>query len=277
MTNILVVLDGLNFSISQAGPIEYIARLAHGTLKIILLDVIPPPLPTLLPAVADSMYYSNEAADEHIAELQQEVRQHAEELKALLSAKGMEYTFTTVTARPVETVVHESRFADILLVPHTLSLSGIRDSEPPRAIRQILEKAECPVLTLPATMQDIKETVLAYNGTHSSMLAIRNFFRLFPALGLRKVTVMYVNENGDDTVPDEELLRQYLAGICRKLTFQTLHGSPSASLKVCLQFRRNIVITLGAYGRSRASRFFRESQADSLLELQHAYFFISHQ
>ncbi|WP_119079644.1 hypothetical protein [Chitinophaga alhagiae] len=276
MTNVLVVLDGLNFSISQVGPVEYIARLARGKLRVMLLGVIPPPLPTLLPAVVDSMYYSNEAAVEHIAERQQEVRQHAEELQAALSAKGLEFTFTAITSDPVETVVRESRFADILLIPHTLSLSGIRDSEPPRAIRQILEKAECPVLTLPGSMQPIKETILAYSGTHSSMLAIRNFFRLFPALGLRNVTVMHVSESGNDTIPDEKLLRLYLEGICRKLTFQVLHGTPPASLKLCLQYRKNVIITLGAYGRSRASRFFRESQADNLLELGHAYFFISH-
>ncbi len=276
MKNILAVIDGSNFTESQLDPVQYITRITKGRLTIAFLEIVPPPLPVLIPAIGDAMFYSSESAEENARERYRQIEENAGRLRAACAARGMEITLHTYTAGALESVIKESRFADLLLVAHNLSVSGIRDSEPTGFIQQLLSGAECPVLTLPGSMQVIKEVVLAYNGTYSSMYAIRALFQLFPLLALRKIEVVYVVENEQETIPDMQLLRHYLDGICRKVTYTVAQGDPSKNMLVKLRYKRHTLITFGAYGRSRASRFFNNSAADDVLQLDHLYTFITH-
>lgn len=276
MKNILVVIDSLNFTESQLDPVKYISRLAKGRITIALLEMLPPLLPLLAPGIGDAMFYSDKAAAEHIRERQEQMRVNTEKLRAACSERGMDITLHTYEKSGLEAVIRESRFADLLLVQHNLSFTTFRDSDPPSFVRELLLKAECPVLTLPGNMQVIKEVILAYNGTYSSMYAIRNFFQLFPVLALRKVKVVYVEEKDMKYMPEESMLRHYLDGICPHVEYVVLHGSPSKNLLVQLQYRKHALVTLGAYGRSSTSRFFNGSAADDVLGLNHVYAFITH-
>lgn len=276
MKNILVVIDSLNFTESQLGPVKYISRLAKGRVTVALLEMLPPPLPVLIPAIGDAMFYSDAAAEENIRERYEQIRANTEKLRAACSLLGMDITLHTYEKPGLEAVIHESRFADLLLIQHNLSFAPFRDSEPSAFIRELLLKAECPVLTLPGNMEVIKEVVLAYNGTYSSMYAIRTFFYLFPLLALRKVKVIYVKEKEMPYIPDNHMLRHYLAGICPNVDYLVLSGNPAGNLKIYLQYKKHTLVTFGAYGRSRTSLFFNGSAADDALGLNHGYTFITH-
>lgn len=276
MKNILVVIDSLNFTESQLAPVKYISRLAKGRVTIALLEMLPPPLPVLIPAIGDAMFCGDAATVRNIRERHEQILANTEKLRAACSQSGMDITLHTFEKSGLEAVIRESRFADVLLVQHNLSFVTFRDSEPTTFIRELLLKAECPVLTLPGDMQVIKEVILAYNGTYSSMYAIRTFFHLFPLLALRKVKVIYVKEKEMEYIPDDHMLRHYLAGICRNVDYLVLSGSPAGNLKIYLQFRKHTLIILGAYGRSRTSLFFNGSAADNVLGLNHVYTFITH-
>lgn len=276
MKNILVVIDGLNFSESQLDPILYISRLMKGRLTVALLEIIPPPTPILFPAIQDAMFYSQRSTEDHILERHHQIVKNTEKLRAAFVSRGIDITLHTYTEAPLESVIRESRFADVLLVLHSLSFSAVIDSDPPDFIQELLLKAQCPVLTLPGMMQVIKEVVLTYNGTYSSMYAIRTFLQLFPTLALRKVKVVYVVENGIERIPDETLLRHYLGGICTKIEYVILKGDPSQNLLIRLQYSKHTLATFGAYGRSRISRFFNSSTVDDTLRLNHIYTFITH-
>lgn len=276
MKNILAVIDILNFSETQLDLIQYITRLMKGKLTIVLLEIIPPPFPAPLPGVLDALFYGEQSMENNIRERQLEMAENTEKLRAACASRGMGVTLHTYAEAPLEAVIIESRFADVLLVTHDLSLSAIRGGNPPDFIHELLLQAQCPVLTLPDDMQTIKETVLAYNGSYSSMYAIRAFFHLFPALALRKVKVVYVTENGEDAMPDEARLKHYLNGFCTKTEYVILQGGPSKSLLASLQDSKHTLVTFGAYGRSRASLFFNSSTADDALRLNHIYTFITH-
>lgn len=276
MKNILVVIDSLNFTESQLEPVKYISRLARGRITIALLEMPPSPLPVLIPAIGDAMFYSDATTEGNIRQRHEQIRANTEKLRAACLQSGMDITLHTYEKSCLEAVIRESRFADVLLVQHNLSLAALRDSDPTAFIRELLLKAECPVLTLPGNMQVIKEVVLAYNGTYSSVYAIRTFFHLFPLLALRKVKVIYVREKEMQYIPDDLMLRHYLNGICRNVDYLVLSGSPAGNLKIYLQYRKHTLVTLGAYGRSRTSRFFNGSAADDVLGLNHVYTFITH-
>ncbi|MGX5820903.1 hypothetical protein ACWKWU_22085 [Chitinophaga lutea] len=276
MINILAVIDGLNFLEAQLDPIQYIARATGGRVTIAWLEMIPPPLPSVIPLIGDSFFYSDATLEENIRERQAEIAKNAELLRAACERRGMTVTMHPVSDNPAAALIRESRFADLMLVRHGLSLSGIRDEDPPRFIRDMLEKAQCPVLTLPNALQPIHDIVLAYNGTYSSMYAIRAFLRLMPKLSPQKMTVVYVREKDQDQIPDEALLRHYLGSVCGEVQFDVLEGDPAQTLHAYMREKKETLITLGAYGRSRSSRFFTGSSADPLLQLDNAYVFITH-
>ena len=276
MKNILVVIDGLNFSDSQLDSVLYISRLMKGKLTVALLEVEPSPFPMLLPGVQEAMFYSHASMAAHVRERHDQVVANTEKLREACTGRGMEITLHTYTEAPLESVIRESRFADVLLVMHSLSFSGLQQSDPPGFLQALLSEAECPVLTLPDGMRVIKEIVLTYNGTFSSMFAIRSFFQLMPLLALRKVKLVCVAENNRDTIPHEQLLRQYLKGLCPKAEYIILRGDPAKSLLTHLRYSKHTLVTFGAYGRSRTSRFFNSSIADDTLGLGHLYTFITH-
>ncbi|RPE08894.1 universal stress protein [Chitinophaga lutea] len=276
MKNILVVIDGLNFSASQLDSVLYISRLMKGKLTVALLDVEPSPFPMLLPGIQEAMYYSAASMATHVRERHEQVVANTEKLREACTGRGMKITLHTYTEAPLASVIRESRFADVLLAMHSLSFSGLPQSDPPGFMQALFSGAECPVLTLPDNMQVVKEIALTYNGTFSSMFAIRAFFQLMPLLALRKVKLVYVAENNLETLPDEQLLRQYIKGVCPRAEYIILKGDPAKSLLTYLRYSKHTLVTFGAYGRSRASRFFNGSIADDTLGLGHLYTFITH-
>ncbi len=143
-------------------------------------------------------------------------------------------------------------------------------------MRELLARAQCPVLIVPTEMQVIREISFAYNGTYSSIYAVRLFLQIFPPLAARKVTVLYVKENGQDGIPDELMLRRYLDVYCPKVEYRVLSGDAAKSIKICLQFKKHSLITFGAYGRSGLSRYFNQSTAEDALGLLHTWIFVTH-
>ncbi len=60
------------------------------------------------------------------------------------------------------------------------------------------------------------------------------------------------------------------------MTYHTLEGKPTAELLAITLQSTNGIITLGAYGRSKVSRFFHQSDADTILRTANIPIFITH-
>lgn len=268
MKKILAVIDGRHYTESQLDAVRYITRLAGGRVSVALLETQPPVQNVLIPAIGDGMFYNDLRVEEPARERHEEIVSDTEKVRGACMAREMDVTLHTYTGAALETILLESRFADTMLVPHALYSSGFIDD--------LLTKAQCPILMLPGNMQVIKEVILTYNGTFSSMYAIRMLFQLFPALALRKVKLIYVREKGTKKIPHDSLLHQYLEGPCKKIEYLALEGNAAKSLRIYLQYRKHALVTFGAYGRSPASRFFNGSAAEDVLDLNHVYTFIAH-
>jgi hypothetical protein len=177
---------------------------------------------------------------------------------------------------PLDELVIESRFADLLMVPCSTSFATFSDSVPPKFVKDVLRRAECPVLVIPSIQKEIKEIIFTYNGGYSSMFAIRQFTSLFKGLPVNKLTVLYVDEKGSGMVKDEHLLTEYLAYHYTSWEIKKLSGEPSFEILNYLMQKPDYLVTLGAYGRSKASELFHHSDAEILLNTFNTYFFITH-
>lgn len=198
-----------------------------------------------------------------------------ERMRNAASRAGMELIFHDAPVDSDEGLIEESRFSDLVLVSAGLSFHEAADEMPSRFVMSLLPKLQCPVLVMPDDHQEIKEIYFAYNGGYSSIYAIRQMIYLFPEFRRLPVTVIYVEE-GKNGIPFEKSLKDFLYSHFENITIKLLKGDPASALMDELMLKKNVLVTLGAFGRNRASRFFRHSNAEGVLQVINIPVFITH-
>ncbi len=81
---------------------------------------------------------------------------------------------------PASEIVEESRFADLIIVDPETSFTRSNEAPPGRFVRDTLLDSECPVIISPYSFDSIDTILFAYNGTRSSVFAMKQFTYLFP-------------------------------------------------------------------------------------------------
>lgn len=177
---------------------------------------------------------------------------------------------------PARELIEESRFADVLVVDADTSFNKLYDKVPTELVRDILKKAECPVIIAPETFEAVDEIIFTYNGSASSVFAIKMFTYLFPQLHDKKVSIIQVNESGKWQDPDKYKFNEWLKEHYTDLHFEALKGDTETELFAHLLKRKNIFLVMGAYGRNALSQFFKRSHADLLIKTVTHPIFIAH-
>jgi nucleotide-binding universal stress UspA family protein len=177
---------------------------------------------------------------------------------------------------PVEHLVQESRFADVMVMDAETSFNDHYEGSPTEFVKNVLKNAECPVIIAPERFTGIDEIIFTYNGSASSVFAIKQFTYLFPQLYNKKVTILQVNENGEWRDPDKHKFKEWLKEHYTDLNFEVLQGSSDTRLFDYLHKRRNIFLVMGAYGRNALSQYFKRSHADLLIKTITQPIFIAH-
>lgn len=175
-------------------------------------------------------------------------------------------------------VLRESIYSDLLLISADETLSHFPDQRPTHFIRELLAGTQCPVLIIPAEYQDIEKVVLLYDGKPASVYAIKMFNYMMPWLRNKATEVVSVADTQDTVgVPDEILVKEFIACHYPAATYTLLNGDPEEELLTYLKNgSKNSLVVLGAYQRSDVSRWFKSSMADRLMKAIDAPLFIAH-
>jgi nucleotide-binding universal stress UspA family protein len=123
----------------------------------------------------------------------------------------------------------------------------------------------------------VDEIVFTYDGTESSVFAIKQFAHLFPSLTDKKVVVVSVRDGEGVTLEQQFKIKEWLKAHYPQAEFVVLKGSASDELFGYLIEKRNAMIVMGAYGRKMFSRFFKPSQARLVMKSVNLPVFIAHQ
>ncbi|SFD83209.1 hypothetical protein SAMN05518672_103412 [Chitinophaga sp. CF118] len=275
MKKIVVIIDALNFKEELLDTYQHIANILKGMLTIVFLeDENGPEL--MVPSFTEGIpSYKHEIVLKAVREKERLIKEKATLLEKGCKERNISCSFHKDKGIPVDEAIVESRFADLLLINRDISFSMLYDSNPPGFLKNILTDAQCPVLVLPDKLTDFKEVIFAYNGTFSSMFAIRQFIHLFAELPL-KVEVAYVAENNLHAIPHKKQLKEYLDTYYSTIEYKELKGEADEAIMKLLSGKKNCIVTFGAYGRSRFSRFFRRSSADNILRGIDMPVFITH-
>ncbi|SDD02087.1 universal stress protein [Niabella drilacis] len=169
----------------------------------------------------------------------------------------------------------ESRFADLIVAGEKTAASDAQGRFPAPLLKALLQKAECPVIIASERISHIDEVVFAYDGSASSVFAIRQFAYLLPFFDNRRMIVVQVGDIPE--VSYKQQVSELLKGYYSQIGYEVVHGKdPAFELFNFLKRRDHCFIVMGAYGRAYLSRLFKDSTAEPLIQLMKQPVFITH-
>lgn len=178
----------------------------------------------------------------------------------------------------IQDVLHESIYADLMIVGTHETFVQDEQSPPTRFIRDLLAEVQCPVLLVPLEYTDIQKTVFLYDGEPSSVHAIKMAGYLIPWMKTLQVEILSINDrNTGNHLDDNHLIKEYTKRHFPDTIFKVMQGQPENEIVNHLNLQpANTLVVLGAYQRSTVSRWFHTSLADVLMEKLKLPLFIAH-
>lgn len=197
--------------------------------------------------------------------------------KAECQARNIKPEVYIDQGEPIQEAVYESRFADLLIIDPDINFYNREEPLPSHFVREILSKSECPVLLAPESFDGIEEIAFCYDGSTSSIFAVKQMTYLFPEMQDKKITLLEVGKSSEEHFTDShkrmmDWLRSHYKSVC----YHALKGEVKDELFNYFFMKKKMAIVMGAYGRSLLSNLFRKSSADLLIRMVDLPIFITH-
>ncbi|MBU3715030.1 MAG: universal stress protein [Ferruginibacter sp.] len=178
----------------------------------------------------------------------------------------------------LQELTHESIFADLLIIDGKESLNNYDEKKPSRFIRNLLSMVHCPVMLIPHEFNSIKKLIFFYDGSPSSVYAIKMVSYMLPFFSDIPVELLTVKPMEDNLhLPDNKLLKEFMHLHFVNVHYTVLKGLPESEIKTVLSNQdKSSLLVMGAYGRSTLSRWLRSSMADFLIRENKFPIFTAH-
>lgn len=206
-------------------------------------------------------------------ELQERAEENIETFKMACRRLNIPFNIKRERGVAISEMIYESRFADLILVDPELSFSPSGYAMNQLA-HDFLQRAECPVLVLPSHFHGIKRIAFAYNGSPSSVFAIKQLVYLLPQITNYPLHLIYSSQEYD--LPERKAITDWINGHFKKVTYQSTPLAISNVLLEEYEKDEQMLIVMGAFGRSRFSRWFNPSKGHKVVNLINTPVFIAH-
>ena len=261
MEKILLAMDAMNLNTNVIDFACYIAKLTHSRLTGIFLEGLMEERPVTI------------TTQEGTATVEMNIHRFKE---ACLCRETLSLIHRD-RGVPLLEIIAESRFTDLIIIDPETAFNRRDAVNAGRFVKDVLRSAECPILIAPYSSSDMDEIIFAYDGSASSVFAIRQFAHLFPDLRSTPVTILSIKDDEGSAIEEQFKMKEWL-----RAHFDTLHfdvrqgGGASDQLFAYLIEKKNAIVVMGAYGRKDISNFFRPSHADLLVKTVDLPLFITH-
>jgi nucleotide-binding universal stress UspA family protein len=279
MKKFLAVFDGLNFSESTMQYAVAISRQCNAHLVGLFLDDST----RHSYGVPEIIHYKGKNLDRHLQRLHDYEREKRDQSVKIFQegcskTSGLTWSVHRNLDIALQVALHESIYADLLIINSSETLTHFTERPPTRFIRDLLSEVQCPVLLVPAIYNSIDEIILLYDGSPSSVYAVRTFSYVMEGINSDATQVITVKEPGQSLhIPDGRLIKEFVKRHFPVAKYNVLTGDAEEKLpRQLLKEKNSPVVVLGAYRRTRLSRLFKPSMADNLLEHVKMPLFIAH-
>jgi hypothetical protein len=273
MKKILVVFTG---SVFPEGALRFATTLNQPD-RILLTGVFVPEtvlgntysFTTGLPMAG----YSNMISDEEEKAINTNIRRFS----AYCESNDVDYHIhQDYSDLALATLRTESRFADVMIISSEKFFERHFLNDPNPSLKEVLHEAECPVFVIPESFEKTTGNIVAYDGSSSSVHAIKQFAYLFPKLCQNETTFIYLNEKNDKSIPNERNLKELVSQHFKNASVLKLDLSRDEFFDSWLKQKRDFLLITGSYSRSGVSALISESFASDAVEEYSIPVFIAH-
>ena len=276
MKKIIAAIDGLKFSDSTTKYAIAIAKQAKAHLVGVFLEDFTYHSYKIFELVTDTGVSENRMR--MFEEKDADTRQAAvEQFENLCRNAGVTFSIHHDRNIAIQQLLHESIYADLLVIDRKETLTHYEEKVPTRFIRDLLSNVQCPVVVVPEKYKPVDNSLVLYDGEPSSVHAIKMFYYLFQH-STEKIEVLSIKElNQTLHLPDNRLMREFMKRHYPNAEYTVLKGTPEQEIVKYIQHQKqNVMVVLGAYQRGMVSRWFHQSMADVLMKEVNCPLFIAH-
>lgn len=173
-------------------------------------------------------------------------------------------------------LLRETRFADLLVISSEQFYQHLGDEPASDYLRELLTRAECPVLVVPENFDFPNKTILAYDGSASSVYAIKQFAYLFQELSLNETLLVFMKEDADEKFPEEHNIMELASEHFPMLELFKLDVNPRKYFNQWVQENKNAMLVSGAFSRSILSQLLHKSFVTDVIAEHKLPVFIAH-
>jgi nucleotide-binding universal stress UspA family protein len=277
MKKFIAAVDGFKFSETAASYATYLAKREDAHLVGVMLDDITYRSYKIYDLLGNDGVDPEKLKKKEIQDKATRIRS-ANRFEQLCADAGIKYKIHHDRNIALQELLHESIYADMLIIDSKETLTHYEEKLPTRFIRNLLSDVQCPVLLLPQKFKPVKKIIFLYDGGPSSVYAIKMFSYLLPSFKDVEMEVLSV-KTGKQTlhVPDNLLMKEFMKRHFPKAVYTVLKGFPEIEIVQHLKKQKtNPLVVAGAYKRGTVSRWFKASIADALMEQVKMPIFVAH-
>jgi nucleotide-binding universal stress UspA family protein len=171
---------------------------------------------------------------------------------------------------------NETRFADLLIIGSDKFYKGILNEDANDYLKDVLHTSECPVIIVPGNFRFPAVNVLTYDGSASSVYAIRQFAYLFPELCNQETVIVFMGDDVDEEIPCKDRIEELVHQHFMDVDIVMLDLSLKRTFCTWVENKKNAILISGSFGRTFISEFFRKSFLSDIIEEQKLPVFIAH-
>lgn len=278
MKKFIAAFDGLNFSESTMSYAIFLAKHANAHLVGIFLEDFM----RHSYGLTEIKQYEGGILDHYLHDLNEKDNVERDESVVVFELacqnSGLNYSVHRDRNVAIQDLLHESVYADLLIIDAHETITRYTESAPTKFIRELLNDVQCPVILVPQKYEPVDNVILLYDGEPSSVFAVRTFSYLFESMKHFDTEIITVKKQNESWhVPDNKLIKEFMKRHYPKAEYVVLKGlAEDEIIKYLQREKRNAMIVLGAYQRNKFSRLFRQSMADYLLMHLKMPLFIAH-
>lgn len=276
MKKILLVFDGLNFS---EGAFEFARRLNKKNKILATAVFVPQVNYANLWSFAAAPGGAIAAPSIPLVEVEEAERigKNMERFEILCANNNIDFKIhKDYYDFALPELKRESRFADLVILGSESFFSNVGIGEPNDYLKMVLHDVECPILLVPEKFVFPESNVLTYDGSDSSVFAIKQFAYLFPEFSAQPTLLVYSKREFENDIPDVKYIEELVARHFPDLTIMKLHFDPKDFFASWVRDKKNALVVSGAFGRSSISRLFKKSFINNVIKDHKLSIFITH-
>jgi len=273
MKKILLAFDGTNFSV---GAFEF-ARKMNEVNPILLTGIFLPQA-----SYANLWNYGDAMAGPLLVPVvesseEEKMKKNIARFRKLCQDEGIDYRVHEDSFDfALPELKRETRFADLLIIGSESFYENMGIREPNEYLEDGLHGVECPVLVVPEKFDYPVTNVLSYDGSESSVYAIKQFTYLFPEMSENPTLLVYANKKTDSEIPEEVNMEELAARHFSDLTVTKIDSSSAKYFGAWISEKKSAILVSGSFGRSVFSRIFRKSFISDVIRDHKLPVFIAH-